>query len=133
MSLSGEGWQASHRRARISPRKTRLVADTVRGMNAARALQMLTYSPRKAARLVHQTLKSAVANAENQGGEDVDLEALVVASIYVHSGPMVKRFRPRAMGRSSLIRKRTAHIHVRVALPPGSSSSSAPSADAAGA
>jgi len=97
---------------RISARKARLVADMVRGQNASTAFNMLKFTPKKAARLIEKTLKSAVSNAENNFG--MDKKDLVISSIMVDEGPTLKRHRPRARGMASDIRKRTAHVTVIV-------------------
>jgi large subunit ribosomal protein L22 len=98
---------------RISPRKVRLVADIVRGKRVADALTILRFTPKKGARLVHKTLQSAVANAENTNSMDMD--SLVISKIVVDEGPMLKRWRPRAMGRANRILKRTSHVTVVLA------------------
>lgn len=97
---------------RISARKTRLVADMVRGQKASAAFSILKFTPKKAARLVEKTLKSAVANAENNFG--MDKKDLVVSTILIDEGPTLKRHRPRARGMASAIRKRTAHVTIVV-------------------
>ncbi|BDV44261.1 50S ribosomal protein L22 [Geotalea uraniireducens] len=99
--------------ARLSPRKTRLLVDMVRGKNIQDALTILRFSPQPSAKLVSKLLKSAVANAEQKGTSDVD--RLFVKSIAVDGGPVLKRFTPRAMGRASKIRKPTSHIMVVLA------------------
>jgi large subunit ribosomal protein L22 len=96
----------------ISPRKCRLVADMVRGQGVEDALAVLDFTPKKAARFVAKTLRSAVANAENNNNLDVD--TLFVKTIMVDPGPTSGRFRPRAQGRATAIRKRTSHITVVV-------------------
>ena len=98
---------------RISPQKVRLVADQVRGLPIEQALQILTFSPKKAAVLVKKVLESAVANAEHNDGADID--ELKVSKIYVDQGPTLKRMRARAKGRGTRILKRTSHITVAVA------------------
>ena len=98
--------------ARIAPQKARLVADQVRGVPVGRALEILTFSPKKAADLLKGVLESAVANAEHNEGADVD--ELRVASVYVDEGPVMKRIRARAKGRANRILKRTCHITVTV-------------------
>ena len=98
---------------RISPQKVRLVADQVRGLPIEQALQILTFSPKKAAVLVKKVLESAIANAEHNDGADID--ELKVAMIYVDQGPTLKRMRARAKGRGTRILKRTSHITVAVA------------------
>jgi large subunit ribosomal protein L22 len=95
---------------RLSPRKTRLVADLVRGKVIQEALNTLRFLPQPSAKLVSKLLNSAVANAEQKGVSDVD--ALFVKSIYVDGGSVLKRYLPRAMGRASKIRKPTSHISV---------------------
>ena len=99
--------------ARISAQKARLVADQVRGKPVEEALDLLEFSPKKAAHLVKKVLNSAIANAENNEGADVD--ELKVSSVYVDEGMTMKRLRPRAKGRADRILKRTCHITVKVA------------------
>jgi len=103
---------AKHRYARTSAQKARLVADQVRGLSVDKALNILTFSPKKAAVLVKKVLESAIANAEHNEGAQID--ALRVATIMVDEGPSMKRIRPRAKGRADRILKRTAHITVVV-------------------
>jgi large subunit ribosomal protein L22 len=100
------------RTSRISPQKARLVADQVRGLPVGRARDVLAFSTKKAAHIVKKVLLSAVANAENNLGADVD--ELKVARIFVDEGPSLKRFQPRAKGRGVRILKRTSHITVVV-------------------
>ncbi len=104
---------AKLKNARMSPQKCRLVADQIRGAPVDRALQMLTFSPKKAARLVKKVLESAIANAEHNEGADID--ELKVARVFVDEGPSFKRFHARAKGRGNRIIKRTSHITVTVA------------------
>lgn len=99
--------------ARISAQKARLVADQVRGKPVDEALSVLEFSNKKAAQLVKKVLNSAIANAENNEGADVD--ELKVSSIYVDEGMTMKRIQPRAKGRADRICKRTCHITVKVA------------------
>ena len=99
--------------ARISAQKARLVADQVRGMPVEEALSLLEFSPKKAAHIVKKILDSAIANAENNEGADVD--ELKVSTIYVDEGMTMKRLRPRAKGRADRIFKRSCHITVKVA------------------
>ncbi|MDH5784596.1 MAG: 50S ribosomal protein L22 [Chromatiales bacterium] len=99
--------------ARISAQKCRLVADQVRGLPVEQALQILAFSPKKAAALVKKVLESAIANAEHNDGADID--ELKVSRIYVDQGPTLKRMRARAKGRGTRILKRTSHITVAVA------------------
>jgi len=103
---------ALHRFARISPQKARLVADMVRGQNVAKALESLSFSTKKGAAMIRKVLESAVANAENNEGADVD--RLFVSAVMVDEGPVLKRFRARAKGRGVRILKRTSHIKVVV-------------------
>jgi large subunit ribosomal protein L22 len=100
------------RTTRISPQKARLVADQVRGLPIGRARAVLDFSTKKAAHVVKKVLLSAVANAENNLGADVD--ELKVAKIFVDEGPTLKRFHQRAKGRGVPILKRTSHITVVV-------------------
>lgn len=100
------------RTARISPQKARLVADQVRGLPVGRATDILAFSTKKAAQMVKKLLLSAVANAENNQGADVD--ELKVAQIFVDEGPTMKRMHARAKGRGTRIIKRTSHITVVV-------------------
>ena len=95
---------------RLSPQKTRLVVDMVRGKKVQEALNVLRFSPQKAAAVVSKLVSSAVANAEQKGVSDVD--QLFVKTITVDQGPALKRFLPRAQGRASRIRKPTSHITV---------------------
>ena len=99
--------------ARSSSQKARLVADQVRGMDVEEALNLLEFSPKKAAHLVKKILDSAIANAENNEGADVD--ELKISSIYVDEGMTLKRLSPRAKGRADRILKRSCHITVKVA------------------
>src|SRR3970040_1611069 len=89
--------------ARLSPRKTRLVVDMVRGKGVENALNILKFTPQPSAELILKLIKSAVANAEQKGVSDVD--KMIVKMIYVNEGARLKRFLPRAMGRASRIRK----------------------------
>lgn len=98
--------------ARISAQKARLVADQVRGMKVDKALNVLQFSPKKAARIVKKILESAIANAENNDGADVD--ELKVATIFVDEGVVMKRIMPRAKGRADRISKQTCHITIKV-------------------
>jgi len=105
------------RNARVSPRKARLVADLVRGMDVDQALEVLAFTQKKTAGMVRKLLESAVANAEQlaQGGEErLNLDALYVHAITVDGGPTIRRFRPRAQGRATKIIKRTSHITVEL-------------------
>jgi large subunit ribosomal protein L22 len=105
--------EAKLKHARISAQKARLVADQIRGMQVEQALNLLTFSTKKGAGIVKKILESAVANAENNEGADID--ELKVAAVQVNKGPTMKRIRARAKGRASRILKRTSHITVTVA------------------
>ncbi len=104
---------AKHTFARISPQKARLVADQIRGKSVDQALELLTFSNKKAADLIKKVLESAIANAEHNEGADID--DLNVAKIFVDEGPVMKRIMPRAKGRADRILKRSSHITVVVA------------------
>jgi large subunit ribosomal protein L22 len=103
---------ATAKYVRVSPRKAGDVAAMIRGKKVNEAKAILMLSPRAAAKLVGKVLASAVANAENNNNLDAD--DLYVVRAFVDGGPTIKRFRPRAMGRASSIRKRTSHITVSV-------------------
>ncbi|MES1069785.1 50S ribosomal protein L22 [Vibrio cholerae] len=108
---------AKHNFARISPQKARLVADQIRGKSVDQALELLTFSNKKAAELVKKVLESAIANAEHNEGADID--DLRVAKIFVDEGPVMKRIMPRAKGRADRILKRSSHItssHITVVV-----------------
>lgn len=96
--------------ARLSPQKTRLVVDMVRGRGVQDVMNILKFSPQKAAAVVAKLVRSAVANAEQKGVSDVD--RLYVKAITVDQGPALRRFLPRAQGRATKIRKPTSHITV---------------------
>jgi large subunit ribosomal protein L22 len=104
---------ASLKGARISAQKARLVADQIRGKSAEDALNILTFSTKKAASMVKKVLNSAIANAEHNEGADVD--ELKISQIFVGEGMTMKRVKPRAKGRADRISKRTCHITVKVA------------------
>ncbi len=102
--------------ARISPQKMRLVADTIRGKDINSALNIVKFTNKKAAGMLEKVVKSAVANIESKNeSENIDVNELYIKSINIDGGSTLKRFRPRAMGRASKIRKRTSHITVVVA------------------
>ncbi len=104
---------AKLRHARLSAQKGRLVADQIRGLPVEQALNILAFSKKKGAALMKKVLDSAIANAENNEGADID--ELRVAAVCVDEGPTMKRIRARAKGRASRILKRTSHITVTVA------------------
>jgi len=103
---------AKHKYARISAQKARLVANQVRGLPVAKAVDILTFSSKKAAGLLKKVLESAIANAEHNQGADID--ELKVCTVYVDEGPTLKRMHARARGRGARILKRTCHITVVV-------------------
>jgi large subunit ribosomal protein L22 len=105
--------QAKLKFARISAQKCRLVADQIRGLPVEKAINLLTFSNKKAAVLIKDVLNSAVANAEHNDGMDVD--SLFISTVFVDEGPTMKRFEARAKGRGNRILKRTSHITVKVA------------------
>ncbi len=96
--------------ARLSPRKTRLVADMVRGKGVQEVINLLKFSPQKAAAVFSTLVNSAVANAEQKGVSDID--RLYLKAVTVDQGPRLKRFMPRAQGRATRILKPTSHITV---------------------
>jgi large subunit ribosomal protein L22 len=98
--------------APLSAQKGRLIADQIRGLNVEKALQVLAFSPKKAAHVVKKILESAIANAEHNEGADID--ELKVSTIFVDEGPTHKRMRARAKGRGVRILKRHSHITVTV-------------------
>ena len=102
--------RASSRYVRVAPRKARLVADQVRGLQIDKARALLQFSPRGAARDIGKLIESAAANAENN--HDLVADEMRVSEITVDEGPTLRRFRPRALGRATPINKRTSHIAV---------------------
>lgn len=105
--------QRKHKRSvlkylRVSPRKVRAVVDTIRGRPVEEAIAMLDYTQRAAAAPLAKMLRAAVANAANS--DNLDVDALVVKEIHVDQGPTLKRYMPRAMGRATLIQKKTSHV-----------------------
>jgi large subunit ribosomal protein L22 len=106
------------RLARVSPRKARLVADLVRGMDVGEALEVLTFTRKKSAGLIKGLVESAVANAEYKASRSESvlyIDRLVVQQIYVDQGPSLRRFRPRARGMATKVLKKTSHITVVLA------------------
>lgn len=97
---------------RLSPQKARLVARNIKGLPVEDAMNILRFTPKKAAQMIGKVLHSAIANAEQLPGVDVD--SLVVKQVVIDEGPTMKRIMPRAMGRANRILKRTAHITVVV-------------------
>jgi large subunit ribosomal protein L22 len=108
--------RAQARYVRVSPRKARLVIDMIRGKDVLRAREILRFSERNISEVIEKCLNSAVANAERDG---VKAESLFVKTTFADEGPTMKRFRPRAKGSASRIRKRTSHITVIVATREG--------------
>jgi large subunit ribosomal protein L22 len=104
--------RAIRRYAQLSAQKARLVVDLIRGKSVEDALGILEYTPKRGARLVAKTLRSAVANAEHE--QRVDVDALYVKRAFVDEGPTAKRFLQRAHGRATPLFKRTSHITVVV-------------------
>jgi large subunit ribosomal protein L22 len=102
--------KAQARFLRLSPRKARLVVDAVRGKRVEEALNQLRYLPQRSAKVLIKVVRSAVSNAEQNPGIDVD--TLYVKKAFVDGGPSLKRWTPRAMGRATKILKRTCHITV---------------------
>lgn len=102
--------KSTYKYARISPKKARDVARAIQGMPVSDALDALAYTPRKAAQLIGKTLKSAVANAENN--HELIADELTVKEATVGDGPTFKRFKPRARGSAGAIRKRTSHLYI---------------------
>lgn len=98
--------------ARFSAQKARLVVNQVRGLPVDRAINVLTFSPKRAAKAVKKLLESAIANAENNNGADVD--DLVISEVYANEAPTLKRMHARAKGRGAPILKRSCHIVITV-------------------
>ncbi len=97
---------------RLSAQKGRLVADQIRGLSVDKALNILSFSPKKAAVIIKKGLESAIANAEHNDGADID--ELRVTTIYIDKGASLKRMMPRAKGRGNSIEKQTCHITIIV-------------------
>jgi large subunit ribosomal protein L22 len=103
---------AKLRGVRLSAQKGRLVADQIRGLPVDRALNVLQFSPKRAATIIRKVVESAIANAEHNDGADID--ELKVTRIHVERGTFLRRFQARAKGRSNRIMKPTCHIYVAV-------------------
>jgi large subunit ribosomal protein L22 len=99
---------ANAKYVRIAPRKVELVIDLIRGKQVGEAIAILRHTPKAASPIVEKVLNSAIANAEHN--HSLDPNKLVITQAFVNHGPIMKRFRPRAMGRASRINKRTSHI-----------------------
>ncbi len=104
--------RAVNRHVRISAQKVRLVVDLIRGKGVEQALNILEFTPKRAAKVVAKTVRSVVANAQNT--QSVDVDRLFIKRVFVDGGPTWKRFTPRAQGRATPILKRTCHITVVV-------------------
>lgn len=104
--------QAISRNVRISPRKVRIVADLIRGKNAGEAIAILHNTPKAASKVIEKTLRSAMANAENNN--DMNIDNLYVSTIFVDAGPIMKRVHPRSRGQAFGILKRTSTLTVKV-------------------
>ncbi len=102
--------QAYTKHARMSPRKVREITRSIQGRNAAEAVEILKFIPRKSARLVSKTLQSAIANAENNNNLSGD--SLTIESAIVEDGPVFKRFRPASRGSAHPYKKSTSHIRI---------------------
>jgi large subunit ribosomal protein L22 len=96
--------------ARVGEQKARLVANLVRGKDVSEAIKTLTFLNKKSALMIKKVIESAVANADYK--KTIDLDKLFVKTITVDQGPVMKRFRPRAQGRATGVRKRMSHINV---------------------
>ena len=103
---------AKLRGVRLSAQKGRLVADQIRGLAVDRALNVLQFSPKRAATIIRKVVESAIANAEHSDGADID--ELKVTRIFVERGAFLRRFQARAKGRANRIMKPTCHIYVAV-------------------
>jgi large subunit ribosomal protein L22 len=101
---------AKLRYLRVAPRKVRLVADQVRGLSAQQAIDLLTFARKSGAQDLSKLIRSAVSNADQKGGIDVD--NLVIKTVLVDQGPIIRRFLARARGSASRINKKTSHITV---------------------
>lgn len=109
--------RAISRYVRIAPRKMILVADLVRGKSVNEALNILHFSPKRASSVIEKTLRSALANLMNrEDARNVNVDDAVVREIRVNEGPTARRFRPRAMGRATRIRKRTSHLYITLSV-----------------
>ena len=95
---------------RVSPRKVRLVMDEIRGKKVEEALNLLTFAPQKGAPILRKLVNSALASAGQY--PDIDVDSLFIKRVFADEGPTLKRFRPRAMGRATRIRKRSCHLTV---------------------
>ncbi len=102
--------RAIGRYIRVSPSKMRLLTKEMRGKRVGEALNLLAFAPQRGAPLLRKVINSAVANAGQR--PDIDVDKLFIKHVFADGGPTVKRFRPRAMGRATRIRRRTSHLTV---------------------
>ena len=102
--------KATLKYARISARKVKIVADLIRGKNVDEALAIVKFTPKASSDIIEKLLKSAIANAENNNGMNV--ENLYIEECYANKGPTMKRIQPRAQGRAYRIEKRMSHITI---------------------
>ena len=102
--------RAVARIVRLSPRKARLIMDQIRGKQVEEAINLLSFAPQKSAFVIKKLVNSAVANAEQNN--ELDVDKLYIKRVFADQGPSLKRFRARALGRASRIRKRTSHLTV---------------------
>jgi large subunit ribosomal protein L22 len=105
------GYRATHRFARISPRKVGLVMDLIRGKPLEEALRVLDFSPKRASQLVAKVVRSAMANADEK---EADLERLYVAEARAEQGPVLRRMWPRSRGSADMLRRPTSHLVVEL-------------------
>jgi large subunit ribosomal protein L22 len=109
--------KATAKYVRITPRKVRLVADEIRGKSYPEAISLLRFTNKRAAKILSEVLNSAAANAEHN--LDAHADELRVKTVKIDNGPTIKRYKARAMGRATMIRKRTSHITVELEAPVG--------------
>jgi large subunit ribosomal protein L22 len=107
-----KSWTATHRFARVSPRKARLIIDVIRGRTCAEALEQLRFFKQRSVVMIRNVVKSAMTNADEQ---EADMGGLYIADARVDGGPYYRRWRPKDRGRAHPIAKRTSHISVTVA------------------
>jgi len=110
-----EGYKAVTKYVRMSPRKGAIVADLIRGKSCEEAKAILKFSPKKPAKHILKTLKSAIANAIDRSNGELDVMDLVVNHVSVNQGPSMKRLKPKARGSADIIKRKTSHINVTVA------------------
>ena len=105
-------YMATHKYAKIAPRKVRPLADLIRGKFADEALEMLRFQPHRGARMLEKVLQSALANAEDLRAQDI--HHLIVSNVQIDGGPMFKRMMPGSRGMAAIIKKRLSHIRVEL-------------------